>query len=452
MIVLKTNKMNLAELRKNSLIYSSKVSLIGIAVVYLLSLALAASFGDEGNFSNIAYFVSLGFFAVFTTIWGMFAVSNAVISELRNRTWVYQKMSAIRAFDMCVGKLFGPTLFQWLLGGIFITVTLISIFAFEKGQAEAFISVINLILATLLLHASAMVLSLLAIRRNDYATDTGNIKSAPMIVFMAIVVVQAMKALAMEDNSNFAWYGMQINPVVFNLVSLSAFMLWSMMAYYRNMREELQYHNKPYYWVAFNGFLLLFYGGLVFGGELDKGMEVFNAYFAVSFAVLLVATLLALFLEPINVISYNALLQKMKAKKWSKVFDDSPLWMISAAFSFVVCLLLCASLFTQFGTGPSEKISNFFLIPLVAFLFLVKSLLVNLYLHLAQVKRANFIWFLYMALWYGLLPTLFGFEYGLFIFYPIHVVMSGVAVVIYISILSILINSAIKKANVFSLS
>lgn len=442
--------MNLAELKKNSWIYSSKVSLIGIAVVYLLSIAIASAFGEMTNLSNVVYYISLGFFAVFTTIWGMFAVSGAVISELRNRTWVYQKMSAIKAFDMCVGKLFGPTLYQWLLGFVFILIAFLLALGFKEKQGEAMMSVLNLVLATLLLHASALVLSLLAIRRNEYAVDTGNLKSGPMIVVMAIVIVQVLRISSIENAANFSWYGLAINSVLFNTLSLIAFMLWAMLAYYRNMQEELQYQNRPFYWLAFNVFLLFFYGGLVFNGYLEKGLQVFNAYFSVSFAVLLVATLLALFLEPINVISYNTLLQKIKAKNWIKAFDVSPLWIISLVFSLVVCFLLCASLFSSYGFGASGKIELFFLLPLVALLFLVKSLLVNLYLHLAHVKRANFIWFLYLALWYGLLPAFLGFGGGaLFIFYPTSVLVSGVAVLIYIGVLSFFIQRTIKKANVF---
>lgn len=452
--------MNLAELKKNSWIYSSKISLIGVALVYLLSLALVHSlknetdnfFGSidgEANFSKTVYFISLAFFVVFTSIWGMFAVSGAVISELRNRTWVYQKMSAIKAIDMCVGKLFGPSLYQWLLGIVFLLVSTVLALGFEEGRMESLITVFNLFLITLILHCSALVLSLLSIRRNEYSTDTGNIRSAPMIIIMTIVLVQAMRTLALEEPVEFTWYGMQINAIFFNLFSLIAFMFWSMIAYYRNMRAELQYQNRPFYWVGFNVFLLLFYGGLVFEGDYEGGAEFFNAYFAVSFVALLVASLLALFLEPINVISYSTLLHKIKAKHWSKVFDVAPLWMISAVFSFFVCLLLCTSLFNLHGAASVDKIDLFFLIPLVAFLFLVKSLLVNLYLHLAQVKKANFIWFLYMTLWYGMIPALLGMKESLFLFYPTDVMISGLAVLVYIGILVFLIQRSIKKAEVF---
>lgn len=447
MKVLKTIKMNLAEFKKNLWLYFSKPSFIGILVVYFLAIFLTTSLSDDSNSSNV-YSISIGFFIVITTFWGSFSLSNALISELRNRTWVYQKMSAISAIDMSIGKLFGPTGMHWLAGLIFLALA--SLMSITSDQGLSLLTLFQLLLGTIFLHASSLVLSLLVVRQKQDSADTSNLSGRPLILIGFFLILRAVTMAYKTDITDFTWYGLAINSNLFDTLSLIVFTIWALLGVYRNMREELQYQNLPHYWVAFNAFVVLYFSGLVFRDIQDGVYTIFNGLFAFAFGMHIVLTVLTLFLEPINFMDYLKFFKNWGEKSWEKIYASTPLWVFSAVFSFILCLVLSLQLLVDKSLDFGKEGHYAFLYPLVAFMFLLKSLLVNLYLHLKQTKKANFVWFLYLALWYGLLPTTIGGLFSgkaLFIFYPASVGASSVASMIYLAIMLWLIRKELKKGE-----
>lgn len=444
--------MNLTEFKKNLWLYFSKPSFIGILVVYFLAIFLTTSLSDDSTSSNI-YSISIGFFIVITSLWGSFSLSNALVSELRNRTWVYQKMSAISAMDMSFGKLFGPTAMHWLAGLVFLSIaTLMSLST--RNQDLSLISLFQLLLATIFLHASSLVLSLLVVRQKQDSTDTSNLNGRPLILIIFFLVLRGVAMAYKTDMSDFTWYGLSINSNLFDTLSLIVFTIWAVLGVYRNMREELQYQNLPHYWVAFNVFVVLYFSGLVFRDFQEGVYTVFNGLFAFAFGMHILLTVLTLFLEPINFMDYLKFFKNWGEKSWEKIYASTPLWVFSAAFSFVLCLVLSLQLLVDKSLNFGKEEHYSFLYPLVAFMFLLKSLLVNLYLHLKQTKKANFVWFLYLALWYGLLPSTIGGLFSgnaLFVFYPANVVLSGIASILYVGIMLWLIRKEIKKGEVLAI-
>ncbi|MEZ4978948.1 MAG: hypothetical protein R2772_06595 [Chitinophagales bacterium] len=438
--------MNLTELKKNVWLYFSKASFIGIVVVYFLALFLTTSISDESTSGNI-YAISIGFFIVITSIWGSFSLSNALLSELRNRTWVYQKMSAISALDMSFGKLFGPTAMHWLVGAIFLSIATLASFS---SRDHSLLSLFHLFLGTLFLHASSLVLSLLVVRQKQDSPDTTNLSGRPFLLIAFFLILKAIASSFKTDLNDFTWYGLAINSDFFETLSLLVFAIWAILGVYRNMREELQYQNLPNYWVAFNVFVVFYFSGLVFK-EVHEGVyTVFNGLFAFAFAMHVLLTVLTLFLEPINFMDYLQFFKNWGKKSWEKIYASMPLWVFSLAFSFALCLVLSLQMLVDKSLNLGEEESYSFLYPLVAFMFLLKSLLVNLFLHLKQTKKANFVWFLYLALWYGLLPATIGglfSAYGLFLFYPANVILSGSASVFYVLFMLWLIRKELKNGE-----
>ena len=57
-------------------------------------------------------------FVASSLIWGARAAGGAVAEEVRQRTWDFQRLSALTPWEMAWGKLFGATLAQWFGGAI----------------------------------------------------------------------------------------------------------------------------------------------------------------------------------------------------------------------------------------------------------------------------------------------------------------------------------------------
>ncbi|MGB1247508.1 MAG: hypothetical protein ACPG4Z_01390 [Chitinophagales bacterium] len=435
--------MNLAEFRKNIWLHGSKLIFMVILGVYFMSLFMVYVMNSHEEFMTTAFLISMISFVLTNTLWGSLIASTSVISEVRNRTWIFQKMSALEALDMCFGKLFGTTFHHWCLGLFFALMALLFSFGTEDHDVNLQLLIMNMVVGTLLLQSMALNFSLLLIKRNQYKSDMGDLKSNQVIIALFVFFIIINSVLMIDDDTSFTWYGMRVKNDIFNLITLILFAGWSLLGFYRNMRDELQYQSKPNAWLAFNFFIVLFYSGFVFN-HFEYEMSDFKTYFVISYIALGILTIVTLFLEPIDMMHYMRLYKDAKNRMFGKLYADMPLWIISLVFTIVISVFLSVVLWKN-GAGDEAL---FFMLPVVALLFFLKSLLVNLALHLLQVKRPTLLWGAYMVIWYMLLPGILAamdLEDLSMLFWPISPIVSGIAGIISLGVVSGLIISLIKK-------
>ncbi|MEZ4879251.1 MAG: hypothetical protein R2801_03690 [Chitinophagales bacterium] len=433
--------MNLAELNKNIKLYNFRTVYIAIAVVYLFSLMFPQIFSS--NSSDKVYSISIFFFTVFNTFWGTFIVANSQISEIRNKTWIYQKMSALEAKDMLVGKLIGPVVYNWAFGLIILTIALLAALLSGYDVGTKLSGILKIILTTVMFHSLGLILSILFIKRKEDVSDLGNFNFTPILLIYMILMYFLIHSFISTNETFILWYDIPFNYSIFTLLSSICFTFWALLGAYRLIKEELNYELLPYAWICFNIFLLVYFSGFLFETELGEFIQ-YNVYFVKSYAVLITTVLITILLEPISIINYRFVLSAFKEKNYRKVALNLPLWLITLCFCMITAIILSLNL-----SLFKENIGSNFLIPIVVILFLAKDILVNIYLHINEVKKANLIWFFYMLIWYFFIPyvLLKGVPKSLYAFYPIDPLISTIMVLIYLAIIILMIYRKIKSID-----
>lgn len=106
-------------------------------VFMVVSLGLLFMFGNSGlGPSGLGTTAEYAFYGI-VVIWGARNAAEAVVGEIRDRTWDGQRLSSLSPFAMTWGKLLGPTSYAWA-GGMFCLVVL-AWTAFTQGGAGAVI-------------------------------------------------------------------------------------------------------------------------------------------------------------------------------------------------------------------------------------------------------------------------------------------------------------------------
>src|SRR5262249_32005097 len=101
----------------------------------VLALLFATAALGGGNIKSPAT-VAEAMFILIVILWDTRKAADAVIGEIRDRTWDGQRLSAIPAWSMVWGKLFGSTSYVWAGGAFCIAILVVNSFV-EKGEVAA---------------------------------------------------------------------------------------------------------------------------------------------------------------------------------------------------------------------------------------------------------------------------------------------------------------------------
>ena len=99
-----------------------------IAVPALLAVIVVVVFASASNPANFLAYGALGAFAAVTGVYGSVRAFGSVTEELRDRTWDFQRMSALSPWSLTLGKVAGAPVFAWYAGawtlGVFLLAAL----------------------------------------------------------------------------------------------------------------------------------------------------------------------------------------------------------------------------------------------------------------------------------------------------------------------------------------
>src|SRR6185503_16430868 len=101
----------------------------------VLGLFFAASAVGGGDFRAPKQTAETLYYII-VVLWGTRKAAETVIGEIRVRTWDNQRLSAINAWDMVWGKLFGSTAYVWMGGLLCIAVIVVATLS-EEGTVPA---------------------------------------------------------------------------------------------------------------------------------------------------------------------------------------------------------------------------------------------------------------------------------------------------------------------------
>lgn len=379
-------------------------------VITLIYVFFFFTAGAE-NLAEVFIYPSLVIYGILVFIWGNRQASEAVISEVNDETWSFQRMTSIGPWQMAIGKLFGSTIYTWYGAAYPILVYIICAISLPDTLVKLKL-LVHLILVGILSHSLCIALSLIGIRKN---AGKSRIKSTFYFI-VALIFSGSMASrsigLFIGDEVPIMWFGMEIDFANVIMMTLLFYVFWAVIGLYRTMRTELQFESKPWVWLAFMLSIMLHHSGFMYETEyLElKHKVVIGGYIAL--AISLALTYFMVFSEPKDVISFRRIIDRWKKRDWDGFLYNIPLWLVS----YVVAVIAGIVLFIYVEGAPmSESIGrriadelfpvNYPFIPINFILFMTRDVAILLFLNLSDnKKRADMTALLYLVVLYGLIP------------------------------------------------
>jgi hypothetical protein len=337
------------------------------AVLGLAFLAFSLAGGRGGLYVAAEY----AFYGI-VVVWGARDAAQAVVGEIRDRTWDGQRLSALSAWEMTWGKLIGATAYVWF-GGIICLVALIGVASVEKGPLAAFTDLCYYLSLGLMAQAVAFFASMLAVRRRQTHSrfDIFFFQLAGVIAAGLVWWVwhTALPGGALAPDKPIAiefigWWGLTLDARPFYLASMLVFLLWTFAGCHRLMRTELMSANSPAVWTGFVAFMAAFVAGFDSWLLPDANLpqpEPVAMRLAVAAAVCAVLTYLAILFEPKDRVLYRWLGDTLKQGKLGAAIARLQAWIVS----YGATLGLAVALIARVTSVPSAPENPAQLVPLI---------------------------------------------------------------------------------------
>jgi hypothetical protein len=338
-------------------------------------VALAAVYGATILLAHRERLGALGVagvvvFVVAGLLWAPRIAGRAVGDEVADRTWEFQRLSALEPWTMTWGKLFGATSLAWLAalsGLVFITVNVL----LRSDAAAAAQTVIGCLAGAVLLQAGSMALALVGVRR---ARAEGRPAAFRFTFggFIALFLISGVISRVaphgglrggaalpwLFHRGDQLWWGQSFPAAWFAVFSTAAFAAWALVAAWRLMRLELQMRNAPWAWPAF----------VVFAGAWAAGFaDGAAARWTAAGVVFAICAYAAAFAEPADRIGLRRFGQLVRGRRWAEAALDLPAALAPVLFAAVAVLGLALS-------PPDMRRAPSAVLALAGFAFMVRDL------------------------------------------------------------------------------
>jgi len=275
-----------AELRRNLWLQMTggRIAVGASLVLVLLVAALVVDVRIKNESFGVTRWVSMVTYVLVVLLWGGRQAAAAVVMEVREKTWDWQRLSAIGAWPMTLGKLAGATSLSWLLGLLCLLV-----FGVTKSLTDAAGDVPTDLLFFLglgiFIQAFGMMLSLMRVSRVP-GYQPANVT---LVQLMALVAGGLLGALLYAIGyAGGTWYGIVSERTLFAALTYWFFGLWCVVGVFRRMKRELQFSVKPWLWLVFLASLAAYAFGLeapLVGGWAMPYLALYSAIALVFYVV-----------------------------------------------------------------------------------------------------------------------------------------------------------------------
>ncbi len=399
------NKAFNPELLRNWWLEMTPQRLVGMPLALVGVFALEYMVINENALETVRV-TAIFLYFVLTVFWGTRLAGEAIINEVRDRTWNTQRMTAIDPWSMTWGKLFGSTVFSWY-GAVICLLVYAAIDVRNSGLTTLKIVLASLTVAVFY-QAVAMLVSMFAIERK--ATRKRAVSTAFTVIGLLLLwpFLNLIFRDSVSDTWEIQWFGSSWQPLDFALWSLLAFSAWSIVGLYRKMRVELQFQSRPLVWIAFNVFCVGYGAGLLDTLPFEN-VQSYTARLYVAFFTVLALSYIALFIETKNLVAIRRLLVALQARQLPIALQNTSAWMASIPVLLLLLLLAVMNVQEQefiadvlIGHTYSGK-----LLVVALFVFLLRDMALVIFLHLgAKAQRADATAIVYLLMLYWLVPSL----------------------------------------------
>lgn len=275
-------------------------ALVAVSLVY--GAVVLAVKGDLRLAAPALSMTGLVVFLICAGLWGARAAGAAVLTEIAQRTWDFQRLSALTPWQMTWGKLFGATSLAWvcsLTGLLAMAPAMIRPEAAIGAWEIAFFVALALLFQALSLGAA--LIGVRKARAEGRVARSGGVLGGLLIGLFLLSSVAGSVGFqrgagldwvshVLGGKGFIPWWGGYHPAPAFRALSTAAFALFALAGAWRVMRLELQMRNRPLVWPGFLAFLAIFAGGFPFRQDglsaslLTAGLAVALCAYAAAFA------------------------------------------------------------------------------------------------------------------------------------------------------------------------
>lgn len=347
-------------------------------------------------------------FILIVFVWGGKLSSDTIISEVNNRTWLNQRISAISPWQMTTGKLFGSTIYTWYGGFICGLVMLVIGIQTPYFQLIAQL-LVSLILGGFFIQGFILNLTLLSLKKTQ--DQTANYNGIFYLIFSLFIIIFLFSPLLSSFNDLFytnqysrtkymIWFHQKVTIFSFYNLSGVLFVIWVLIGVYQNIRSEFQFKNKSLVWILFTINFILYLFGFLFN---DKN----NNWFESSLLSLVFCTGLfyfLLFAESKDFVYLQILKKHLQEKNWKQLNFKIPLWLV--LFPFLLLLSLINIITTSQNVSIVGIEKNHIWFPLNFILFICRDIFLILWVSISNYRRKELTIIVFLGLLYILFPVL----------------------------------------------
>jgi len=379
------------ELRRNLWLELTPTRLVVMPAV-LFGVFVLTAVADGRQLGTASAATALTLFVGLTWVWGAHLAAESVLSELRGRTWDWQRMSGIGPWPLAWGKLAGSTAYPWY-GAVLCLAVFAAADHREVAQPGRIAAL--LVLGGLLSQVVALLAAVQAATRDRTFTRAQSTAWLVLAAFVISPLITAGFAVSRVD-----WYGTRFDSLAFALPSMAVFLAFAAIGLWVQLRRELKVRTLPIAWPAFSLFLMAWSAGFIVG-------ERSTAPGYPLLAALLVAVTLTwatAFGERKDPVALRRLVRALREERWRRAAEEAPSWLLTLPLVLAPAGLLVA-LPALLGEPDLWSVRW----TLVAGLgFLGRDLALLLYLNLgARPRRADLFAAVLLLVGYVLVPLVF---------------------------------------------
>ncbi len=382
-----------AELRRYVWLELTRFRLIATPIIVAMVMFLIVASGGNDPWDTIAS-ASLAAFSLCVLIVGSARAFASVTEEVRDRTWDFQRMSALPPWSLAIGKMIGAPLFMSYIGLCCMIAFLLA--ATQSRVPHPVLTAVTYVAAAALLHGLAVALSA-ALARSTLSPRAR--RGLPVVVFLLVlfsfVPSLAFRMMAAKGNDQslgmLRWYGLgSISIELFSALTLIVFAAWAMFAAWRAMARELREQAWWWAWPLFAGFVWLWFAGLdapVLRGKLDPGAVAA----CLALCLLVAACYLQFLLDPLTRVSLSRFVHDASGTQAKPWHQRVPHWAIHALIAVVfagISALMGGGLtgLSQGSLGDATPVALTLALPL-ALMFIRDAAIVSCFTLSTGMKR-----------------------------------------------------------------
>ena len=326
------------EFRRNLWLELSPQRLILMPLVLAVIGALTITLSEAEDMARGLLIVFSVVGAALVGAWGSFAVLASINSEVAERTWDQQRLSALSPWQMAWGKLLGASIYPWFGGILCAAVVLISGMTATDNPPRVILLLLAAILGGLALHCGLMASRLHTMDANAANNNSSVIKRLfGLFILLQILPSALFLLIGLRNNESSSdlgsWWGLPLGFSSLCLLMATLGLALGLLALWRSMSTQLMVRTTPWAWA-----LGCTATGLIVAGFFDSS-QTSSLWPALVAAVSLLATYFALFTEKNNAMVWRAVAFHAQQGNWRRMLQSLPLWPVSWLLALLFALL-----------------------------------------------------------------------------------------------------------------